>query len=128
MQLLIATSRLARITSPRKRGEVGRRAQRGIRVRGKWPRAVAAVRSRADPSPQPSPRKRGEGVPSLSGLRVGPPFGDGPVGAGDDFEQMAVGILEIQASAAIEMVDLAASVAVEVSVESDAGAFDAGQR
>src|SRR5215472_4329649 len=59
-------------------GEVGRRAQRGIRMRGKWPRAVAAVRSRADPSPQPSPRKRGEGVLVYLGCGSAHLSGTGP--------------------------------------------------
>ncbi|MBV8121299.1 MAG: cytochrome c [Alphaproteobacteria bacterium] len=49
------------VTSPRLREEVGSRAPRGFRVRGKRDPA-AAPSARTRPSPRPSPRKRGEGV------------------------------------------------------------------
>jgi len=107
----------------------GRKA-RAARHPGEGQMAAGCSRCKVAGRPltPPAPRKQGEGVPSLSGLRVGPPFGDRAVGAGDDFQEMAVVVLEIEAAAAIEMVDLAASVAVEVGVERDAGVFDAGQR
>jgi hypothetical protein len=33
----------------------------------------------SSPSPQPSPRKRGEEASGLSALGLDPPFGDGPI-------------------------------------------------
>src|SRR5215469_9241027 len=77
----------------------------------------------AMPGRAPRPRDR-----ALSGLSGGPPFGGRAVGAGDNFHQMAVGVVEIEAAAAVEVVDLAAPVAVEIGVECDAGLFDARQR
>src|SRR5215469_14484930 len=101
MQFLIATSRLARITSPRERGEVGRRAQRGIRVRGRRARLKCGAVADRPLTPALSPQA-GRGRARLPGLRFGPPFGDRPVGARDDFEEMTVGVLEIEAAAAVE--------------------------
>ena len=45
---------------PAVRGELGSRVARGFRVRGRRP-AYSVARSRIGPSPQPCPRKRGEG-------------------------------------------------------------------
>lgn len=47
------------------------------------------------------------------------------VGLGDQFEQVAVGVVEIDAAAAIEVVDLARPLAAEVRVVRDAGGADA---
>jgi hypothetical protein len=41
---------------------------------------------------------------------------------------VAVGIVEIAAAATVEVVDLAAPIAIEIRIEGDAGALDAGER
>src|SRR5215510_14882270 len=57
-----------------------------------------------------------------------PPFGRKPIGPGDDFQQMAVSVFEIKAPTAVEMVDLAAPITIEIGIECDAGALDARKR
>ena len=62
------------------------------------------------------------------GLRpVQPPLRNGSVGSGDQLHQMPVRIVEIDASAAIEMVDLARLLATEIRVMLDAGGADTGE-
>ncbi|TFW60220.1 hypothetical protein CT676_15305 [Bradyrhizobium sp. MOS001] len=51
----------ALIASPRLRGEAGIRAKRGFRVRGTLYESNSHLPRGEPPSPQPSPRARGEG-------------------------------------------------------------------
>src|SRR5713101_222774 len=57
-----------------------------------------------------------------------PPFRCGPIRPRNDFQQMAVRIVEIKTAATIEVVDLPTPITVKIRVESNAGAFDAGER
>src|SRR5271166_1164937 len=55
------------------------------------------------------------------------PLGDRAVWAGDQLEQMPVRVVEIDAAAAIEVVDLAGPLASEIRVMLDAGGADTGE-
>src|SRR5580693_5641027 len=50
------------------------------------------------------------------------------VGAGDDFHQVTVGVVEIDAATAVQMVDLAGLGAPRIGVIPDALSADAGER
>jgi hypothetical protein len=54
-------------------------------------------------------------------------LGDWAVGLGDQFEQVAVGVVEIDAAAAVEVIDLARPLAAEIRIMCDAGGADAGE-
>jgi len=56
------------------------------------------------------------------------PLGDRAVWAGDQFKQVTVRVVEIDAAAAIEMIDLARPLATEICVMLNAGGADAGER
>ena len=66
--------------------------------------------------------------PPQSGLRICPPFGGRAIGPRDQFHQMTVRIVEIDAATIVKMIDLTAPGAVEVGVECDARTFDARER
>src|SRR6267143_6094103 len=52
---------------------------------------------------------------------------DRAVGLGDQLEEVAVGVVEIDAAAAVEVIDLARPLAAEIRVMRDAGGADAGE-
>src|SRR6266446_1981934 len=54
-------------------------------------------------------------------------LGGRPVRSRDQFEQVAVGAIEIDAAAAVEVVDLAGPLTAEIRVVRNARAADAGQ-
>src|SRR3954447_21161050 len=56
-----------------------------------------------------------------------PSLRDWAVGLGDQLHQVAVGIVEIDAAAAVEMVDLARPLAAEIRIVGDARGADAGE-
>src|SRR5271163_5332932 len=84
-------------------------------------RAPGSVKQKSSSLPSRAPRA-GKGMRGASS-----PLGDRAVWAGDQLEQMPVRVVEIDAAAAIEVVDLAGPLASEIRVMLDAGGADTGE-
>src|SRR6516165_4960219 len=86
-------------------------------------RAPGSVKHKSSSLPAPSPAfEAGNGGPNSSAL------GGRAVGAGDQLKQVAVRVIEIDAAATIEMIDLAGTLAAEIRVVLHPGGADARQR
>src|SRR5262252_3066356 len=90
---------------------------------------IGAFGAKAGAPPCSPSTERRSGFPTSSSHSepASSSLGDRAVGLGDQLHQMAVGIVEIDAAAAIEVVDLAQPLAAEVRVVLDAVGADAGE-
>src|SRR6516162_958391 len=85
-------------------------------------RAPGSVKHKSSSLPAPSPAcEAGNGGPNSSAL------GGRAVGAGDQLEQVAVRVVEIDAAAAIEMIDLTRPLAAEIRVVRDTNGTNASE-
>src|SRR6516165_12650354 len=85
-------------------------------------RAPGSVKHKSSSLPAPSPAcEAGNGGPNSSAL------GGRAVWAGDQLKQVAVRVVEIDAAATIEMIDLAGTLAAEIRVVLHPGGADAGE-
>src|SRR5258708_6820582 len=65
--------------------------------------------------------------PARNRARAGSSLVGGAVGCGDQLEQMPIGILEIDATAAVVMIDLARALLVRAGIDLDAVLLEAGE-
>src|SRR5271166_1211792 len=85
-------------------------------------RALGSVKHKSSSLPPRAPHAgEGMGGPGSS------PLGDRAVWARDQLEQVAVRVVEIDAAAAIEMIDLAGPLAPEIRVVCDTGGANPGE-